>query len=74
MLLATVVVLIWLLNRPKTMVTMIVAGSSAFQHVPREKRLLRPSSYMAEEINSGDEERMNSGLNFPALSEGITER
>ena len=53
------------------MVTMI-AGSSASQHVPREKRLLRPSSYMAEEINSGDEERMNSGLNFPALSEGIT--
>ena len=72
MMLAIVVVLIWLLSRPKTMVTMIVAGSSVSQHVPKEKRLLRPSSYMAGEIHSDDEERMVLGLNSPALSEGMT--
>ncbi|RQM09578.1 hypothetical protein DD237_006487 [Peronospora effusa] len=68
MVLVTVVVLIW---SPQTMVKMVVAS----QHAPRdarENRRLRPSSYMKEEVNGGDEERrLNIDLNLPALPDNL---
>ncbi|RMX68355.1 hypothetical protein DD238_005302 [Peronospora effusa] len=61
MVLVTAVVLLW---SPQTMVTMMVAS----QHAPknaRENRQLRPSSYMKEEVNGGEEERgLNIDLNL----------
>ncbi|CAH0486443.1 unnamed protein product [Peronospora farinosa] len=61
MVLATVFVLTWLSKSAKTMVKMIVAGSSVSQHALRDARVnrqLRADFQMTEKIDRDDEERV----------------